>query len=264
LRTSAGMATCTENAQAGFHRRGEKQRSAEGEACCRICFESEETGENPLISPCKCTGSMRWVHRACLDQWRISSVNPKALMGCTTCHTPFRTEYRGPDKNAPDDLRTRRWWRRFAKEVAWYVGVRLGVFLSSVFALGFWPNLLGMPLALHHNPALDHLLIGTSTSLGLFGTSLVTWLVWHAGFQGIRFIGSLCRGTGSSGNGAKFLVYFMIVVGAVICLYYLLEGVWRLWQEGKREAVRVLGEANRKLRSQTVEDFLVLDYDGEV
>lgn len=184
-------------------------------------------------------------------------------MSCTTCHTPFRTVYRGPDQHAADDLRTRRWWICFAKEVAWFVGVRFAAFLSSVFALGFWPNLLGMHLGLHPNQALDHFLIGTGTSFGLLGTSLVTWLAWHAGFQGFRCMCDLC-GSGCGGDRLKFLVWFMIFVGAVVCLYYLIEGVWRLWQEGKREAVRVFREANQKLRSQTVEDFLVLDYDSEV
>jgi RING-variant domain len=33
---------------------------------CRICFE----GEEDLISPCSCSGSIKWVHRSCLDKWR--------------------------------------------------------------------------------------------------------------------------------------------------------------------------------------------------
>ncbi|XP_030206353.1 E3 ubiquitin-protein ligase MARCH7 [Gadus morhua] len=39
---------------------------------CRICHcEGEE--EYPLITPCWCTGSLRFVHRACLNQWIKSS-----------------------------------------------------------------------------------------------------------------------------------------------------------------------------------------------
>lgn len=33
---------------------------------CRICFNS---GEEPLIAPCRCDGSIKWVHPACLEQW---------------------------------------------------------------------------------------------------------------------------------------------------------------------------------------------------
>ncbi len=36
---------------------------------CRYCFE---TGE--LISPCKCTGSNKWVHKSCLAKWQYTSI----------------------------------------------------------------------------------------------------------------------------------------------------------------------------------------------
>ncbi|XP_073462183.1 E3 ubiquitin-protein ligase MARCHF1 isoform X2 [Aquarana catesbeiana] len=39
---------------------------------CRICHcEGDE--ENPLITPCRCTGTLRFVHQACLHQWIKSS-----------------------------------------------------------------------------------------------------------------------------------------------------------------------------------------------
>jgi hypothetical protein len=36
---------------------------------CRICLNSSETEEDPLISPCKCAGTMSLVHVSCLKQW---------------------------------------------------------------------------------------------------------------------------------------------------------------------------------------------------
>ncbi|XP_035462761.1 E3 ubiquitin-protein ligase MARCH8 isoform X2 [Scophthalmus maximus] len=42
------------------------------EDCCRICHcEGDE--ESPLITPCHCTGSLRFVHQSCLQQWIKSS-----------------------------------------------------------------------------------------------------------------------------------------------------------------------------------------------
>lgn len=35
---------------------------------CRICFESEN--EEKLIQPCKCKGTIGYVHRTCLNNWR--------------------------------------------------------------------------------------------------------------------------------------------------------------------------------------------------
>ncbi|XP_060634733.2 E3 ubiquitin-protein ligase MARCHF1 isoform X1 [Anolis sagrei] len=39
---------------------------------CRICH-CEGDDENPLITPCRCTGTLRFVHQACLHQWIKSS-----------------------------------------------------------------------------------------------------------------------------------------------------------------------------------------------
>ena len=36
--------------------------------CCKICL-SEEEQNNPLISPCSCTGSMQYIHLDCLKEW---------------------------------------------------------------------------------------------------------------------------------------------------------------------------------------------------
>ena len=33
---------------------------------CRICFDHKQ---EKLISPCKCSGTMKWVHKSCLDKW---------------------------------------------------------------------------------------------------------------------------------------------------------------------------------------------------
>lgn len=48
---------------------------------CRICFE--EGGE--LIAPCLCKGSSKWIHRDCLNHWRVSGSNPRALTNCCEC-----------------------------------------------------------------------------------------------------------------------------------------------------------------------------------
>lgn len=36
---------------------------------CRICFSSTHTKNNPLFAPCKCTGTVKFVHFACLKSW---------------------------------------------------------------------------------------------------------------------------------------------------------------------------------------------------
>jgi hypothetical protein len=66
-------------------------RSTSGPAAeprtCRICFDTEESAadsdpDNPLINPCQCAGSSRYVHRQCLDQWRHTSHRQDAFYQC--------------------------------------------------------------------------------------------------------------------------------------------------------------------------------------
>ncbi|ORM41435.1 uncharacterized protein BXIN_2516 [Babesia sp. Xinjiang] len=43
------------------------QRSGSEPKICRICLEDEQSG--PLVVPCKCNGSMKYVHLACVRTW---------------------------------------------------------------------------------------------------------------------------------------------------------------------------------------------------
>ena len=41
---------------------------------CRICYLEEETKDNPLVQPCICSGSMKYIHIDCLKKWVNTSV----------------------------------------------------------------------------------------------------------------------------------------------------------------------------------------------
>lgn len=56
---------------------------------CRHCLQGYEAG-NDFISPCACQGSLKYVHRHCLDQWRIISPNPKSFYHCDICNTKYQ------------------------------------------------------------------------------------------------------------------------------------------------------------------------------
>ena len=58
--------------------------STQGDVC-RICHCESEHGI-PLISPCVCAGSLKYVHQACLQQW-IKSANTKS---CELCKYNFQ------------------------------------------------------------------------------------------------------------------------------------------------------------------------------
>lgn len=44
---------------------------------CRICLSDAFENEDPLISPCKCTGSLQYIHLRCLKEWLNSKVTTK-------------------------------------------------------------------------------------------------------------------------------------------------------------------------------------------
>lgn len=49
---------------------------------CRICYEE---GGHDLIAPCLCKGSCKWVHRSCLDKWRVSDSGYNSFNQCPQC-----------------------------------------------------------------------------------------------------------------------------------------------------------------------------------
>lgn len=42
---------------------------------CRICLGDTQTPSNPLISPCKCAGTMKYIHIECLQEWLKNRLN---------------------------------------------------------------------------------------------------------------------------------------------------------------------------------------------
>ena len=57
-----------------------KEKSVDGsetqeKSACRICLSEGESTEDPLISPCKCAGTMKFIHLNCLKEWLRSKVS---------------------------------------------------------------------------------------------------------------------------------------------------------------------------------------------
>jgi len=53
---------------------------------CKICFGTEESSDNPLLSICRCTGSMKFIHYLCLKTWLHSNIaeriTPQVISYC--------------------------------------------------------------------------------------------------------------------------------------------------------------------------------------
>jgi hypothetical protein len=60
---------------------------------CRICFEGGD--QEDIISPCNCNGTSKYVHRACLDQWRSQDPTHDNFSRCNQCRFTYEMENPG-------------------------------------------------------------------------------------------------------------------------------------------------------------------------
>lgn len=71
---------------------------------CRFCLCEDNDLQNPLIAPCKCSGTMKYIHIDCLRNWLKSKVNMKILtymtaysfkrLECELCLTPVPMKFK--------------------------------------------------------------------------------------------------------------------------------------------------------------------------
>lgn len=82
---------------------------SETEVYCRVC-RGEGTDSHPLFHPCKCRGSIKYIHQDCLMEWLKHS--NKSVEKCDICNTPykFRTIY---DPEMPNNIPVRYVWAKF-------------------------------------------------------------------------------------------------------------------------------------------------------
>ncbi|EHK21160.1 uncharacterized protein TRIVIDRAFT_180677 [Trichoderma virens Gv29-8] len=95
---------------------------------CRIC-RGEGTPAEPLFYPCKCSGSIKYVHQDCLMEW-LSHSQKKY---CELCKTPFRfTKLYAPDM--PQSLPV----HIFVEHMAKYLFRNFLVWLRAAVAISVW------------------------------------------------------------------------------------------------------------------------------
>ncbi|KAI2617211.1 hypothetical protein GGS26DRAFT_603262 [Hypomontagnella submonticulosa] len=95
---------------------------------CRIC-RGEGTADEPLFYPCKCSGSIKYVHQDCLMEWLSHSQKKH----CELCKTPFRfTKLYAPDmpKRLPFHI--------FVTHMAKYLFRNLLVWLRAILVISVW------------------------------------------------------------------------------------------------------------------------------
>lgn len=90
--------------QTSFHKPGDlnrslsmngnsfEQQSSNSGYCCRICLEriSQSSATNSEVtSPCKCSGSVKFIHVKCLKEW----MKAKGSIQCEICHNLYEKRW---------------------------------------------------------------------------------------------------------------------------------------------------------------------------
>ncbi|XP_027144862.1 uncharacterized protein LOC104928472 [Larimichthys crocea] len=56
------------------------------ENVCRICYCNDNSPENPLVSPCRCKGSMKYIHLECLKRWILVKLQSRCTAIIVSLH----------------------------------------------------------------------------------------------------------------------------------------------------------------------------------
>jgi E3 ubiquitin-protein ligase DOA10 len=76
---------------------------------CRFCWGQDTSTENPIMTPCKCAGSVGLIHYDCLKRWLETKVNIKShnnnsvksyiwkTFECEICKSPYPYSFKQMD-----------------------------------------------------------------------------------------------------------------------------------------------------------------------
>ncbi|TYZ58441.1 hypothetical protein PybrP1_000252 [[Pythium] brassicae (nom. inval.)] len=82
--------------------RASQQRQSSS-AICYVCYDESED-DNPLISPCKCSGDTKYIHLNCLKRWNTNGekneictvLDESNARTCSICKAPYPSKTRLP------------------------------------------------------------------------------------------------------------------------------------------------------------------------
>jgi flagellar basal body-associated protein FliL len=232
---------------------------------CRICLG--EDGED-FISPCKCRGSAKYVHRVCLDEWRAHSNNNKAFTHCNEC----RFEYQMEENNnrAGENKRIALYWLSLIKYIlGFFCAAEMIIVFTSIVFYSF--DYINSKKVLHlfsqdmqNHWIYTYHLMGLLTFfaiLGLFGVML--------GASGIHTVqintcccygpcGPTCPCPTGSNNGKECLAV-LIAIGIILVALGVFIGIAITMDFFHKESIRL----RKKLwKVQEAKVYRVVDYTG--
>jgi hypothetical protein len=186
---------------------------AAGAIVCRICLDHEDTPSNPLLRPCRCRGSMAYVHRNCLNEWRRQSIHPNSIYQCDTC----KFEYRFATAIRPDRF-------TIARVLAWPFTIHLLSVMALLLSV-FWVCFAGGFVAKLFDASLTWSDFNLKSCFNinhlLRGATAIVRTVYYA----LCYVPDLC-----------FVLFCIaLIIALIICAFILLYGLYERLYDWIRE-----------------------------
>ena len=106
---------------------------------CRFCLETRESSNEELVAPCKCSGTVKYLHTSCLKKW-VSNEEQyiDTRLTCNMCETRYSVSFLPALEDIPDKL-----------GIAMYIlnnGIYITSFHEFLYIICIWPNNLNFIL----------------------------------------------------------------------------------------------------------------------
>ena len=186
-------------------------REAPADACCRICYES---GGGVLFKPCRCDGTMKWVHVGCLDTWREKG-GPDAQTQCQSCGCRYRFSVRAATV-------LNRQWVIFVGCTAAHLALAAAFY---VLAALYYPNVARLKCVSIMYGGLGWVWMGLDVLGGLPGGPGGRWGSWSSRPS--------AGGGKKDGNAMSALALVLIAIGIALAAYKVYTGVAHLVRKGR-------------------------------
>ena len=239
----------------------------EDETVCRLCYDAEVDPSDPLMEPCKCSGSMAFIHQSCLFESRVNSFKPSALSECGLCKTTYRTIDTQSNGGKAESSHL-----VLLAAIGKWLGWRLAAFCAVVVGLGFAPWVLvslaqlDEPPSFYSSPVLNHLATGGLSTLACVGGWAVVTATSSVGLW-TRMIHrspltQMPRG-GKNGKAMSDAMVLLVVVGAGYLAYSLVAGLREVLHTAYAASSSGVRSTNRAIREEVARRFLVVNLSGQ-
>lgn len=207
---------------------------------CRICMDETYNYDNPLLSVCKCDGSIKWVHLECLNKWRATS--ERNFDSCDICKFKYNLI-----KRTVSTLEYQQKYMRYVYKMARDIILSIIAYQCLCFGLGVLNSFIGYfkyleVFIITERPLMYYLFFGNIIGLFSIGCMSILFLLGTITrnngnpFDAYReLVTKNIRNTSKNKECCKITIIFIGIVGLVYCFTYVInyfikkhsDDIWR-------------------------------------